>query len=122
MLGPSVGGWIRIRDSPVPRRMSVLGEDPWTVFTRRSPVSPKQERRWYKAGLGLCLLAMVAAALGGIAPRLTRSASFALTLMGFLAVTWPSWDKHGVRLRMLGMSFGVLATEFAVLWAGLARD
>jgi hypothetical protein len=85
-------------------------------------VSHKEERRWYKAGLGLCLLAMVMAALGGISPRLTRSASFCLTLIGFFAITRPSWDKHGVRLRMLGMSVGVLVTEFAVLWAGLARD
>ena len=85
-------------------------------------MSLKEERRWYKAGLGLCLLAILASALGGLAPRLSRSAAFCLTLIGFFAITRPSWDKHGVRLRMLGMSVGVLVAEFAVLWAGLARD
>jgi hypothetical protein len=34
----------------------------------------------------------------------------------------PSWDKHGVRLRMLGMSVGVLVTEVLVLWAGQSLD
>ena len=82
----------------------------------------KAARRWYKAGAFISLLAVVMAIIQSVLPRWARSASFCLTLIGFLAVTRPSWDKQGTRLQMLGMSFGVFATEVAILWSGLARD
>ena len=85
-------------------------------------MDPQAARRWYKAGAIISLLAVVMAIVQSLLPRWGRSVSFCLTLIGFLAVTRPSWDKQGTRLQMLGMSFGVFATEVAILLAGLARD
>jgi hypothetical protein len=85
-------------------------------------MSPKDAGRWYKTGAILSFLAILATLVQSFLPRWGRSVSFALTLIGFLAVTRPSWDKHGTKLTMLGMSLGVFLTEFAILWTGLARD
>ena len=85
-------------------------------------MSPKTARRWYKAGVFLSILAVLAGVVSIFTPRLGKSLSFGFTLIGFFAVTRPSWDKEGARRRVLTLSVGVAATELAILLTGLSRD
>src|SRR5690348_8857094 len=81
---------------------------------RRHDMSREEARRWYQAGVLLSILALIAMVVSTFAPRIGQSVAFCLTLGGFLAVSRPAWDVQGVRLKALGMSVGVFATEFAM--------
>ena len=85
-------------------------------------MTPEASRRWYKAGALISVLAVVLALMQSALPRWGRSLTFCVTLLGFLAVTRPSWDKDGTKLRMLGLSVGVFVAEVAILLTDLARD
>lgn len=81
----------------------------------------KSRARWYAAAVILSVFALVFGVVSMIAPRVGYPLLFGFTMAGVLTYTMPLWDRGESRPRLVAANIGVLLTQVAILYTGMAQ-